>query len=91
MVADKFVRLEIPRSVEEQMIIYATLRRIRYASEAAQSEARALVADVAGEWGKALWAFLTTRASYEQIIQKYRVPEGKLKAMRREVYTRWRL
>jgi len=90
-VADKFVRLEIPRTVEEQMIIYATLRRIRYAPEDAQSEARALVADVAGEWGRALWAFLTTRASYEQIVQKYRVPEKVLNRMRREVYIRWQL
>lgn len=88
--ADKFVTIKCGRSREEQMLAYAELRRIRSAPPERKQEARALIADVGGrEWGRALWEFLTTDVSYERIVQKYRIPEGKLKLMRREVYRRW--
>lgn len=89
-VADKFVELEISKSREEQMRIYATLRCYKTRSEREREYIRALCAEVGGlYYGKGLFRFLTTDITLHGAVQKYCVPEGRLRELRKEVYRRW--
>ena len=91
-VADKFVELEISKSREEQMRIYATLRCYKTRSEREREYIRALCAEVGGLlYGKALFRFLTEGITMQGAVVKFCVPEGKLRTMRKEVYKQWRL
>ena len=88
--ADKFVELEIRKSREEQMRIYATLRCYRTLPVDQQEYIRALCADIGGiYYGKGLFRFLTTDITLPGAALKCCVPEGKLREMRKEVYRRW--
>ena len=88
--ADKFVELEIRKSREEQMRIYATLRCYKNLPKDMQEYIRALCAEVGGlYYGKELFGFLTTDITLHGAVQKYCVPEGKLRELRKEVYRRW--
>jgi len=88
--ADKFVKMEIRKSREEQLRIYATLRCYKTLPEDEQNYIRAITADVGGiDYGKGLFRFLTTDITLQGAAVKFCIPEGKLRGMRQEVYKRW--
>lgn len=88
--ADKFVELEIRKSREEQMRIYATLRCFKTLSPEMQEYIRALCAEVGGNYyGRGLFKFLTTDISLLGAVDKFCVPEGRMRELRKEVYRRW--
>ncbi len=88
--ADKFVELEIRKSREEQLRIYATLRCFKTLSAELQEYIRTLCAEVGGNYyGRGLFKFLTTDISLLGAVDKFCVPEGRLRELRKEVYRRW--
>ena len=88
--ADKFVELEIRKNREEQMRIYATLRCFRTLPLEQQTYIRELCAEIGGlYYGKGLFRFLTTDITLHGAVQRYCVPEGRLRELRKEVYRRW--
>lgn len=91
--AEKFVELEgLGISRERQMQIYATCRSYREQRQEVRETIRALCADIGGgRYGRALFEFLTTEASYMAVQQRHLVPEKTMTAMRREFYRRWEL
>ena len=88
--ADKFVELEMRKSREEQMRIYATLRCYKKLPQDLQDYIREICAEVGGlYYGKGLFRFLTTDITLQGAVVKYCVPEGRLRELRKEVYRRW--
>ena len=91
--AEKFVELDgLGISRERQMQIYATCRSYREQRQEVRETIRALCSDIGGgRYGRALFEFLTTEASYMAVVQRHVVPEKVLAGMRRAFYARWPL
>lgn len=91
--AERFVELSgIKISREKQMAIYGVCRNYKRERVETQETIRALCAEIGGrEWGRALFAYLTTGITAQGAMGKYRIPERVLTDMRREFYRRWPL
>lgn len=88
--ADKFYRLKIRKSTEEQMMIYARLKRLRFETPAMQRKIRQLIDEVGGnDYCEGLYQFLTTDMTPAQYSMRFYASPKKLCDMRREVYKRW--
>lgn len=86
----KFVAVKCDRSVAIQRIIWARLAAYEELDKAAQSEIRALIADIAdtSEEGRALFDVLVRGRTPETVSTRTAVELRRLYAMRREFYER---
>lgn len=92
----KFQKIRCGRSVAEQRYIHAKCAIFYRLPESERKKIRMLAAKIAEERrvydeGRALLAVLLGECTPEQATARYEVPTGKIYAMQRDFYTRYKL
>lgn len=88
--ADNFKRMPgVRKSYAQQGRIFFTCRNFKRESRAVQKKIERLCAKAGGAYGCALFDFLTTDKSWEQVTADYYISEATLTRVRRRFYELW--
>ncbi len=80
----------VRKSYEEQGEIFFTCRRYEYQSERTKRKIRDLCRRAGGEYSAALFAYLTTRASWQEVADQYHISSKTLDRARQKFYEMWK-
>lgn len=80
----------VKKSYEEQGEIFFTCRRYEYQSERTRQKIRDLCRRAGGEYSAALFDYLTTRASWQEVTDKYHISSKTLDRARQKFYEMWK-
>jgi len=86
----RFKLLEsVDKSYEEQGEIFFLCRRYAYQRPSVRRKIEDLCRRAGGEYGDALFAYLTTSASWQEVTMRYHISDATLHRIRKKFYRLW--